>query len=142
MFHEAGHVIFSLFGEFVTVLGGSLAQLMLPAILAGALLLRNRDPFGAAFGTWFFGVSLLNLAPYIYDSLQPQLILLGGHIGEEGGHDWIYLLSETGLLKYAHGLGSLTHKVGVLVMLVSAVWAGWLLLKQKARIGSDEVRFE
>ena len=131
IFHEAGHVIFSLFGEFIMILGGSLAQLLMPAVLAGALLLRNRDTFGAAIGTWLLGVSLLDLAPYVYDSLDPQLVLLGGHTGAEGGHDWIYLLGETGLLAHAHSLGWFTHKFGALVIIASIAWAGWILLQQK-----------
>jgi hypothetical protein len=133
VFHEAGHVLFAIFGEFVMILGGSLAQLLMPTILAGALLLRNHDTFGTAIGTWLLGVSLLDLAPYIYDSQDPQLVLLGGHTGAEGGHDWIYLLGETGLLANARFLGSLTHKLGALLIIASIVWAGWILLQQKRR---------
>lgn len=132
VFHEAGHVIFRLFGEFMTILGGTLMQLLMPAIMAVALLIRNRDPFAAAIGLWFFGVSALDVAPYVYDALHPQLILLGGHTGEEGGHDWIYLLSETGLLPRAQSLGWLIHKAGASIVLVALVWAGWILLRQKA----------
>jgi hypothetical protein len=137
VFHEAGHIVLSLFGEFVMVLGGSLMQLAMPAIMAGALLIRNRDPFGAALGTWLFAVSLLDLSPYVYDSLHPQLVLLGGHTGEEGGHDWIYLLSAMGLLKHAQGIGAFVHAVGAILIVLSIAWAGWILLKQKARLGSD-----
>jgi hypothetical protein len=135
VFHEAGHVIFRLFGEFMTILGGTLGQLLMPAILCGALLVQNRDPYGAAIGLWLVGVSLLDVAPYVYDALHPQLVLLGGRTGEEGGHDWIYLLGETGLLKRAHGLGWLVHKLGALVVLVSIAWAGWILWQQKMRLG-------
>lgn len=131
VFHEAGHVIFGFLGEFIMVFGGSFAQLLMPAIMAGALLLKNRDPFGAAIGTWLLGVSLLDLAPYVYDALQPELILLGGHTGAEGGHDWIYLLSATGLLQSAHALGWLVHKSGALLILASLAWAGWILMRQK-----------
>ena len=134
VFHEAGHVIFRLFGEFMMVAGGTLGQLLMPAILCGALLLKNRDPFGAAIGLWLLGVSLLDIAPYIYDALHPQLVLLGGRSGEEGGHDWIYLLTETGLLKRAQTFGGLTHKLGALVMLISMAWAAWVLWRQKSRL--------
>jgi hypothetical protein len=134
IFHEAGHVLFSPFGEFVMILGGTLAQLLMPAILGFALLWRNRDPFGAAVATWFLGASVLDIAPYAYDALDPQLVLLGGHTGEEGGHDWIYLLSETGLLQQAHGLGSAIHKLGALIVLGSIAWAVWILLRQWRRI--------
>ena len=105
IFHEAGHVIFMPFGHTVMVLGGTLGQLIMPAIMAGALLIKNRDPFGASAGLWLFGVSLLDVAPYVYDALQPQLMLLSGTTGEEGGHDWIYLLNTMGLLHRAHAVG-------------------------------------
>lgn len=134
IFHEAGHVIFSLLGEFIMILGGSLAQLLMPAILLVALLFRNRDPFGAAIGAWFLGVSLLDLAPYVYDALDPQLVLLGGHTGEQGGHDWIYLLSETGWLQQAQALGWLVHKSGAVLILASMCWAGWILSRQRSRV--------
>lgn len=133
VFHEAGHVIFRLLGEFMMVAGGTL----LPAVLAGAMLVKNRDPFGAAIGTWLLGVILLDVAPYVYDALHPQLVLLGGHTGEEGGHDWIYLLAETGLLARAHALGWLTHKLGALVILGSIGWAGWLLRQQYRRMKEE-----
>lgn len=137
VFHEAGHVIFSPFGELMTVLGGTLAQLLLPAIMAAALLIRNRDPFGAALGVWLLGVSVLDVAPYVYDALRPQLILLGGHTGEQGGHDWMYLLGEVGLRQHARTLGWLTHKAGALLVLLALGWSGWILLQQRTRLANN-----
>lgn len=126
VFHEAGHVLFMPFGHWISVLGGTLGQLLMPALMAGALLIKNRDPFGAAVGLWFLGVSLLDIAPYMFDALQPQLMLLSGRTGEAGGHDWIYLLSSLGLLPKAQLLGGLTHKLGALVVLLSLAWGAWL----------------
>ena len=109
VFHEAGHVLFIPFGHWVMVLGGTLGQLLMPAILGGALLITNRDPFGASLGLWLFGVSLLDVAPYMYDALEPQLTLLSGMTGEAGGHDWIYLFNSLGLLKRAQRIGAVVH---------------------------------
>jgi hypothetical protein len=134
VFHEAGHVVFRLFGEWVMVLGGTLGQLLMPAILGGALLLKNRDPFGASIGLWFLGVSLLDVAPYMYDALHPQLMLLSGTTGEEGGHDWIYLFSSMGLLQKSQRLGALVHYLGACVVLLALVWGAWLLRLQHARL--------
>ncbi len=133
IFHEAGHVIFMPFGHWVMVLGGTLGQLIMPAIMAAALLLKNRDPFGASAGVWLLGVSLLDVAPYAYDALHPQLMLLSGSIGEEGGHDWIYLLNSMDLLQQAHALGGLIHFAGVLVVLAALCWGAWLLKQQYPR---------
>ena len=142
VFHEAGHVIFMVLGEWMTVLGGTLGQLIMPAILGGALLLKNRDPFGASVGLWLLGVSLLDVAPYMYDALHPQLMLLSGTTGEAGGHDWIYLFSTMGLLPKAQLIGSLTHKLGALVVLAALGWGAWVLKLQHARIDGDVLHEE
>jgi len=142
VFHEAGHVLFMPLGEWMTVLGGTLGQLLMPALLAAALLLKNRDPFGAAIGLWLFGVSLLDVAPYMFDALHPQLMLLSGTTGEEGGHDWIHLFSSMGLLPRAQFIGALTHKLGALVVLLALVWGAWLLRLQWQRRAGDVLREE
>jgi hypothetical protein len=130
VFHEAGHVIFRPFGEFVMTLGGTLGQLLMPAILAAALLLKNRDPFGSSIGLWFMGVSLLDVAPYIYDALHPQLVLLTGTTGEDGPHDWIYILDVIGLRNQAQGLGALVHALGAATIMVALAWGATVLWKQ------------
>ncbi len=134
IFHEAGHVVFRLFGEWVMVLGGTLGQLIMPIILGGALLLKNRDPFGASIGLWFVGVSLLDIAPYMYDALQPQLVLLSGRTGEEGGHDWIYLFSSMGLLQNAQFFGRWVHKLGAATVILALGWGVWVLRLQYSRL--------
>ena len=137
VFHEAGHVLFSPFGQWVMVLGGTLGQLLMPAVLVAALLLKNRDPFGAAIGLWLLGVSLLDVAPYMYDALQPRLTLLSGSTGEAGGHDWIHLFASMGLLPRAQFIGAVTHKLGALVLLLALAWAGWVLKLQRDRLAGD-----
>ncbi len=142
VFHEAGHVLFSPFGEWLMYLGGTLGQLLVPAIIVVAFLWKNRDPFGAALGLWLLGVSLLDVAPYVCDALDPQLMLLSGSTGESGGHDWIHLLSSVGLLQRAPLLGALIHKLGALVLLLALAWAAWVLVLQRRRIGAGEVLHE
>jgi hypothetical protein len=122
--HEAGHVLFMPFGEFLTILGGSLFQLALPMGIGAAFFFRQNDAFGAAVCLWWTGVSLLDLAPYIYDALQPQLILLGGHTGEDGPHDWIYLLGRLGAIPQAHGWGTAAHHLGMITLLAGLAWGG------------------
>ena len=132
IFHEAGHVVFRMMGEWMMILGGSLGQLIMPAILCGALLVKNRDPFGASIGLWFFGVSLLDLAPYMFDALHPQLMLLSGMTGEEGGHDWIFLFTSLGVLQKSQFIGGVVHKLGALVVLLALGWGALVLRMQYA----------
>jgi hypothetical protein len=127
-FHEAGHVLFRPLGEFMMILGGSLFQVLFPLIVAAALLWQNRDPFGAALGIWWCGISFIDLAPYIYDAKNPQLILLGGHTGEDGPHDWIYLLDVFGKVQQSPHYGFIAHKFGILLMLAALVAAAIVLL--------------
>lgn len=129
--HEAGHVFLMPFGEFLTVLGGSLFQVALPLGIGLAFLLRQRDPFGAAVCLWWAGAAIVDLAPYVWDALDPQLMLVSGRTGEEGGHDWIYLLEHFGVRHRAHAIGTLTHRLGCLVMIAGAAWGGWLTWRQR-----------
>src|SRR5262245_7430595 len=88
VFHEAGHIILSPFGRFVTVLGGSLFQVVVPVVCAVAFL-RQPNEFGAAVCSWWAGQNLTDVAPYIADARALQLPLLGGGTGREvEGHDW------------------------------------------------------
>ncbi len=137
-FHEAGHVIFRPFGEFITSLGGTLGQLLMPLICLGTLLIKTRDPFGAAVCLWWFGENFLDIAPYINDASSGTLPLIGGNVGHAapyGFHDWEFLLTESGLLHLDHGLAQASHVVGSLIMLLALAWAGSLLWYQWATLG-------
>lgn len=133
-FHEAGHIIFRPFGRFITSLGGTLGQLLMPLICMAVLLLRTRDAFGAAVSLWWFGENFLDIAPYINDARAGVLPLLGGNTGESspyGFHDWEFILGETGLLMYDHALAKTSVAIGMGIMMLSYAWAGYLLLKQR-----------
>lgn len=132
--HEAGHVLCMPFGEFLTILGGSLFQLVLPFGICLAFVLVNRDNFGAAIGLWWTSVSLVDLSPYIYDALHPRLLLLGGGTGEDGPHDWIYLLNKIGQLHNAHQWGTFVHVLGSILIFAALIWASALLWRQRGHL--------
>jgi len=130
--HEAGHVLFGPFGEFMMILGGSFFQLALPFAIGIAFIVKNRDNFGAAIGLWWASVSLVDLSPYIYDALHPQLTLIGGGTGaNDGPHDWIYLLIKLGQIDNAQRWGAFVHACGGLLMLLALVWGAALLWRQR-----------
>jgi hypothetical protein len=130
VFHEAGHVFFSPFGRFLHVLGGSLGQLIIPAVVIGAFLWQ-RDTFGASVGLWWLGESFLDIAPYMNDARAGQLMLLGGVTGSEveDYHDWEVLLTRLGLMQYDHLLARACFSIGSLIMVVAMVWGGYLIVK-------------
>lgn len=132
-FHEAGHVFFGIFGQFIGSLGGTLGQLLMPLTAMLVLLLKTRDPFGASVALWWLGQNFLDIAPYINDARAGQLPLLGGNFGHSapyGFHDWEYLLTETGLIRMDHQIAQASHLLGSLIMLVAMVWGGVLVYRQ------------
>jgi len=138
VFHEAGHVLFSPLGRFMTVLGGSLFQVLVPVVCATAFL-RQRDAFAAAVCTWWAGQNLLDLAPYIADARALQLVLLGGHTGAEvEGHDWEYLLTALGWMQHDRTLGLAAHRIGLVVMASAIAWgATHVVRSRRALPGPD-----
>ena len=127
-----GCLIFRPFGAFITSLGGTLGQLIMPSICLGVLLIKTRDPFGASVALWWVGENFLDIAPYINDARAGQLPLLGGNFGHSspyGFHDWEYLLTESGLLNYDHILAKAAFVSGSVIMLLSLLWGGLLLVK-------------
>jgi hypothetical protein len=132
-FHEAGHILFSPFGEFMTALGGSLLQVAIPAVCAVAFLRQRDDPFGAAVCGWWTGESLVDLAPYIADARSLQLMLLGGPADEIEGHDWEFILETLGWLRFDQSLGRAAFVAGGTVMVTALVWAAAVLVAQVRR---------
>jgi len=132
IFHEAGHVIFSPFGHFIHSLGGTLGQLLMPAICFWVLLVKTRDPFGGSVALWWLGESFLDTTRYINDARAGVLPLLGGGTGQTrpyGHHDWQYLLTETGLINLDHIIAKFVFFIGTLIMITALIWLGLLLFK-------------
>ncbi len=96
--HETGHLLFRLFGEFMMVAGGSLFQVIFPAVFVGYFIWQ-RSFYSAAIVLFWVGQSILNVWVYASDAVVMQLVLISGFTGTEGSfHDWNYLLTETGLI--------------------------------------------
>jgi hypothetical protein len=131
-FHEAGHLFFRPFGMFMSALGGSLLQLLMPLLCLGTFLVKRRHPFGASVCLWWFGQNFMDIAPYIADARVMRLILLGGITGHEAGgyHDWNFILGRLGWLEHDLVLADAAHLAGSASMLLFAVWGGMLLIRQ------------
>jgi hypothetical protein len=131
-FHEAGHILFSPFGRFMTILGGSLMQVLVPMVCALALYFQNEDPFGAALCVWWMGENLVDLAPYINDARALNLMLLGGPANAVEGHDWEAILTSLGWLHLDHTLANGAHLAGAAMMASALVWAAVATIRLKA----------
>lgn len=124
-FHEFGHIAFRPFGEFLTILGGSLFQVLLPLALSGYFLLWRQDTVSAAVALWWCGQNFLDIAPYIADAEYRALPLVGG--GGEESHDWGNLLTMLDAIDAAPSLARTSFGLGMALMLIALAWATWLL---------------
>jgi hypothetical protein len=122
--HEAGHFIFTPFGEWMHFLGGSLFQVVFPLAFSVSFLLR-KELFSAILVLLWCGDSLIDVSFYVGDAYHQELQLIGGE------HDWAYLLGSIDKVHYATELGNFTWWCGAMVMLI-ACFGGALALNQKA----------
>lgn len=142
VFHEAGHFLFRPAGRFMTILGGSLLQFLVPLILVGAFLVINRDGFGASLALWWAGQSLMDLSPYIADARVMRLPLLGGGTGADrpGTHDWNNILRDLGLLYQDETIATVVHVAGSVLMVVAFIWGALVLRVYYSNLISARLR--
>ena len=119
--HETGHLVFAFGGEFLTLLGGTLFQLLVPAASVGALW-RQGDRHGATVPLWWLGQNCWNISVYIKDARTEALPLVGG-----GEHDWALLLGRLEWLERDQAIGGAVFLLGVILYGVAIV-AGWRTL--------------
>ena len=137
-FHEAGHVVLRWANSFTVYLGGTLGQHAMPIVLAGALLIKRRDPFGAALFAWLLGYSFVDMGVYMYDAYDPHMMLLTGYTGaESANHDWIQVFGDLNLLNKARGIGQAAAMLGRIMMLAFLAWAAYLLWMQRAHLSDN-----
>lgn len=128
--HETGHLVFAPFGEFLTVLGGTLFQLIVP--LAFVITFWRRGERYAAYITgWWVAQSCWNIARYAADARAQELPLVGG-----GEHDWTWLLDSLGWLEQDQTVASTIRVIGALLFGLSMLGAA--MNARRPRFDPDE----
>jgi hypothetical protein len=118
--HETGHLLFRPFGEFMMVAGGSLFQVVMPALFVGYFIWHEKY-YSAAIVLFWVGQSILNVFVYAGDAVVMQLVLTSGLTGSEGSfHDWNYLLTATGTLGSTRAVAGLIRFLGTVTILAAA----------------------
>ena len=127
--HEAGHLLFSWLGRTLALWGGTLFQLIVPALLAVSFAWRGQTT-GVVFSGFFFFESLVNIAVYIADARALDLPLITvGEASEEGvPHDWWNILTQLGMLEYDTRIATMVRAIGWLGMLGVV---GWMIYMQR-----------
>jgi len=96
IFHEAGHVLFIPFGHFMTILGGSLLEILIPFFIT-AYFYFTRQYFSSACTSWWLATAFLSVSIYASDAQERFLPLITRDVST---HDWYNLLSGLGILEY------------------------------------------
>lgn len=91
--HEVGHFLFIPFGEFMTILGGSLLQTIFPLLWFGALFWK-RWYFAASLCFIWVGLNLYDVATYAADARARMLPLATLASDYDSAHDWYNILSR------------------------------------------------
>jgi len=111
------------------IAGGSLFQIIMPAIFVGYFCYQGSF-YSASLVLFWVGESILNVSVYAGDSLALQLPLLGG---SDTVHDWNYLLSSLGLLQHTATVAGAIRLVGTLVIVTASVGAVVFARKQNKK---------
>lgn len=122
--HEGGHLLFRFLGEFASVAGGTILQLLVPFLLATYFLFR-RQPQGVAFCAFFLFEQFLPIATYMADARAQDLPLLTVGDTEYVIHDWNYLFGKLGILQHDVQIAGAVRSIGWLGMIGVVVWLVW-----------------
>lgn len=113
--HEAGHVFFFPFGEFLQFAGGTIFQLLVPLIFV-VYFWKRKELYSASIVSFWLGQSFTNAGRYAGDAIKMELPLVGGGI-----HDWNYLLGKIGALRYTEQIGNTFYYIGVAIIAASII---------------------
>jgi hypothetical protein len=117
--HEAGHIVFMFFGDFIQLLGGSFLQIIFPIIFI-LYFYKNKDYFSSSLLLFWVGQNFINVSVYVSDSIVMQLPLLGG---ESSLHDWNNILTMMGLLKYSEKIGFSIYILGFIFIMCAVYYS-------------------
>lgn len=113
--HEAGHLVFMIFGRFIYTCGGTLMQIILPSLIA-FYFFKNNYRTGVQISLLWLGQNLINISVYAADARAQRLHLLGGsHVY----HDWHYILSSLNMLSYDTEVGYFFVAVASVIFLIA-----------------------
>ncbi|NTU99028.1 hypothetical protein HGA64_03420 [Candidatus Falkowbacteria bacterium] len=117
--HEAGHTLFTPFGDKLHTLGGSLLQILMPFLFV--IYFFNREQYySSTIMLFWVSQNLLNVSIYAGDAVRMELPLLGG---ENTIHDWNHLLEGTGWLKYVTTIEHSFYYSGLVLLLIAAYYS-------------------
>ncbi len=112
--HEAGHLFFAVFGRTIGILGGSLNQILAPAVW---FFVAKRDGSSLSnVALFFIGVSIVDVSIYVKDAELLLLPLIGGL--SKAHHDWKNLFDGWGVIEWSFPIGEILFWGGMILAAV------------------------
>lgn len=127
LIHEGGHGIFKVFGGFVYTLGGTLMQVIIPALFIVYYII-HRNKFGFQCSLFWLGENLMNISVYAADARARVLPLLGGN---KVYHDWTWMLGRLNLLEEDILIGEIFYYMGVICFVIVLLAPIFIKKKEK-----------
>jgi hypothetical protein len=132
--HEAGHLVFRIFGQVIYFAGGSIMQVLLPAV--AAIVTWRNSPRWVSLPMYWTGESLVNVSVYIKDAPYKKLHLIGKNLI----HDWNWLLG--GDQDSAEILGEAVFVLGLLVCCAGIIAGVWFAIERFREDMGGTLRFD
>jgi hypothetical protein len=108
--HEAGHLIFSIFGRTLNILGGSLMQVLAP--FAWFIIAWRENSKLSNLALVFTGISIMDVSVYVKDATMLLLPLIGGL--NKAHHDWLNLAKQYNFLEESYACGEILFWIGLM----------------------------
>ncbi len=117
--HEGGHFFFGFMGRLIYFMGGSLMQVVLPALALWVFLKSGLRTLIATL--YWLGQNLVNVSVYIGDAPYKRLPL----ISSAAIHDWNWIFSHIGNMQMAEPVSAVVFVVGVVSCCGAVIAAGY-----------------
>jgi hypothetical protein len=119
--HEAGHALFAPFGDTLSLLGGSILQVLAPFVWI-LVAWRERSKLVPA-ALYFTGFSMVDISVYMKDAAARVLPLIGG---KKTHHDWWTFLYRRDALDWGEPLGETFFLIGMAAAFGALSWGVYI----------------
>jgi hypothetical protein len=124
--HESGHLFLFFLGDFISILGGSLFQIIIPLSFS-IYFLMSKDLFAFGITNLWLGQNMLSVAHYIWDAKFRLLPLITNN---EDTHDWYNILSTIGILNYSHFIGRAFAFFSCMFIIINIIFCFYIVFKE------------
>ncbi|MEX0602377.1 MAG: hypothetical protein WD295_03480 [Bacteroidota bacterium] len=121
--HEGGHGIFQIFGRFMEILGGSLMEVLIPAVTVVVFLKSGVHTLVATL--YWLGHAIVSVGIYMSDAAYRKLPLISKH----AIHDWGWICDTLGITHLAEDIGAVVIGLGIIVAFAGLGVGLWSLVK-------------